>query len=393
MKHHLARLTACILLALAAGATSAHAAPLTAKLRIEGPTSTLYEGWVTTDVRPFHYTGDATMHDCDGTSGTGGTSPTPVVTRGTVMAAAIDGGLQANGTWFSFGPSFDTIAGQSVAFNATTNEYLVEYDHGTYASTGACSDPITNGEEVLFAYGDGTNMALSLTGPVSTNVGEPAAFVVRNAANNVGQSGATVGSATSDANGVAMVTFPGAGTYALKASKPGTIRSNAVVICVHNGNDGNCGYPLDPATPAPPAPADTPVAPPVAPVGPEAPSQTDTKAPIAVIAGLRNRERFARGRGPRELQGSVSDAGTVKDVQLRLQRKTHKRCFGFAGKRERFTRLRCSRRAGWFSIGSSADWRYLLPSRLGPGLYQLQVRATDAAGNHSSVQSLRFRVA
>ena len=36
--------------------------------------------------------------------------------------------------------------------------------------------------------------------------------------------------------------------------------------------------------------------------------------------------------------------------------------------------------------------QYLLPKRLGRGLYQLQVRATDAAGNQSTNTSVRFRV-
>src|SRR3954447_5847090 len=54
----------------------AHAAPVTVQLRVEGPTRTLFEGPVTTDVRTFHFTGDATQHTCDGTkSGNGGDSP------------------------------------------------------------------------------------------------------------------------------------------------------------------------------------------------------------------------------------------------------------------------------------------------------------------------------
>jgi hypothetical protein len=365
MNHQLARLAAGTLLVFAVATASAHAAPVSAKLRIEGPTSTLYEGPLTTDVRPFHYTGDATMHECDGTSGTGGTSPTPVVTRGTLMAAAIDGGLQANGTWFSFGPSFDTVAGQNVAFDAATNNYLVEYDQGTVATTGACSDPIGDGEEVLFAYGDGSQMALSLTGPATVDLSRPARLVVRNAADNAGQAGATVRGATSDADGVAMVTFPRTGTYTVKAQKPGTIRSNAVTICVHDGNDGSCSK-----------------------TGPAA-----ADAPVVKIAGLRNHQHFRKHKGPRQLHGSVTSKGGVKRVEVRLRRQTGQRCLGFSAKRERFTRIRCSRDAAWFNVGDNAKWSYLLPSRLPAGRYQLQVRATDGAGHRSTVQSRRFRVA
>jgi hypothetical protein len=237
-------------------------------------------------------------------------------------------------------------------------------------------------------------MALSLTGPRTVNVGEPAQFVVRNLANNVGQPGATVGTATSDTNGVAAVTFSAPGTYFLKATKPGTVRSNSVVTCVHNGNDGTCGFPLDPSAPTPPA-TDTPAPTPPTPAAPvlPAPSQADSTAPIASIHGLRNRERFGKGRGPRELKGSVSDNGSVRSVEIRLSRKSGRSCFAFDGKHERFGRLRCSRKAAWFSVGQTADWSYLLPHKLRSGLYQLQVRATDGAGNQSTVQSLRFRVA
>jgi len=42
----------------AVATTPALAAPVTVNLRIEGPTRTLFEGPVTTDVRPFPFTGD-----------------------------------------------------------------------------------------------------------------------------------------------------------------------------------------------------------------------------------------------------------------------------------------------------------------------------------------------
>ncbi len=122
-------------------------------------------------------------------------------------------------------------------------------------------------------------------------------------------------------------------------------------------------------------------------------SQADTKAPIATITGLRNREHFAKHKGPRELKGAVTDDGSLSAVQIRLKRKTHRHCFVFDGKDERFEKRHCSHDAPWFGVGTTADWSYLLPHKLRSGLYQLQVRATDAAGNQSWVRSLRFRVA
>ena len=44
--------------ALLVAAPSTLAAPVTVDLRIEGPSRTLFEGPVTTDVRTFHFTGD-----------------------------------------------------------------------------------------------------------------------------------------------------------------------------------------------------------------------------------------------------------------------------------------------------------------------------------------------
>ena len=65
-------------LAVLVAAPAALAAPVTVDLRIEGASSTLFEGPVTTDIRAFRFTGDATAHQCDGT--TTGTSPSPVPT-------------------------------------------------------------------------------------------------------------------------------------------------------------------------------------------------------------------------------------------------------------------------------------------------------------------------
>src|SRR5215217_4084426 len=77
-------------LALLVAAPGAIAAPVTVDLRIEGPTRTLFEGPVTTDVRTFRFTGDATAHRCDGTAANHGTGPAPAPTRGAVVAEAAE---------------------------------------------------------------------------------------------------------------------------------------------------------------------------------------------------------------------------------------------------------------------------------------------------------------
>src|SRR4051794_35416351 len=89
MLHRLAGLALAVF-ALLVAASVAAAAPVTLNLRVEGPASTVFEGPVTTDVRPFQFTAgaDTTAHECDATAVNTGTSPTPVPTRGAAIAAA-----------------------------------------------------------------------------------------------------------------------------------------------------------------------------------------------------------------------------------------------------------------------------------------------------------------
>ena len=152
MKHRSAAGLAGLVLALLL-ADPATAAPVTVNLRVEGPTRTLFEGPVTTDVRPFQFTGDPVAHQCDGTT-LGGMSPQPAPTRGAALMAT---GLAVTGTWSSFGPSFKTIDGEDVDFNGTTFAYLAEYKNNVFASLGSCGDTIQVGDDVLYAYGPAPN--------------------------------------------------------------------------------------------------------------------------------------------------------------------------------------------------------------------------------------------
>jgi hypothetical protein len=70
-------------------------------------------------------------------------------------------------------------------------------------------------------------------------------------------------------------------------------------------------------------------------------------------------------------------------VQLRLTKRVGTRCFTFSGTELRFVAMkRCGARRGtWFSIGSKADWSYLLPKALGRGRYVLDLKTIDGAGN------------
>jgi hypothetical protein len=113
----------------------------------------------------------------------------------------------------------------------------------------------------------------------------------------------------------------------------------------------------------------------------------DRSAPRARLSGLRDGRRFTRRHAPRTLRGTVSaDASGLQDVQLRLKRHDGRRCQAYSGARERWVTRTCWHNARWFSVGDRESWSYLLPARPGRGRYTLDVRATDKAGNTSSLK-------
>ena len=343
---------------LAAALVPAAADAVTVNLRIEGPTKTLFEGPVSTGVRDFRFSGETTGHRCDGTAATGGSSPTPVPTRGAVIAQAAETApFEISGTWHpQFGASFTSIAGESVAFDPATNRFLSEYENGSFASVGACADPVTAGAAVLFAYGDGSEPLLALAGPARAKPGATVRLQVTDT-RGAPVAGATVDGQVTGADGVATLgPLPERTHVDFKASKPGTIRSNRLRVCV-----------TDPTCP-----------------------DRDSSAPLARIRGLRDGKTYRRG--PRVLRGSVSpDPAGLRAVRLSLQRKVKGRCWAYNFRRERFARGRCGRHPS-FKIGTDARWSYLLPRRLTSGRWDLRVIAVDQAGNRDRVRRGRNRV-
>jgi hypothetical protein len=349
------------LLAAALLPSAAAADPVTVDLRIEGPTRTLFEGPVTTDVREFRFTNESTGHRCDGTAALGGQSPTPAPTRGAVISrAAATAPFQLEGTWNDqFGASFATIAGESVGFDPATNRFLAEYENDRFASLGACADTVQTGDDVLFAYGDGSEALLELSGPPQADPGDSVALKVTNAATGAPIAGAIVAGQVTGADGTATVGPLADVAHAdFKAARSGAIRSNRLRVCV---TDRDCAI-------------------------------VDTGAPSARIRGIRDGRRFAHGKGPREFKGTVGeDPAGLRAVRLSLQRKLDGRCSAYSVRRERFVKRRCGAHPS-FTIGDDSDWSYLLPERLGKGRYDLRVVAVDGAGNRDRVRRGRNRV-
>ncbi len=217
---------------------------------------------------------------------------------------------------------------------------------------------------------------LRLTGPSSAGAGAPVTFHVSDGQTGEPIAGAAIGtlaggvvtqvpgSGTTDAAGNVSLVLSRAGTVALKASAPKSVRSNAASVCVHAGEDGTCG------------------------TGTPKPGETVKKNPppvvtpsVARILGIVSGSVFARKHAPRILRGTVTlgTGETLRAVQIRLERRVGKRCLSFSGTRVRFVAVRCGR-ARFFSVGSSQSFSYLLPAPLPHGRYVFDIRAVGGAG-------------
>lgn len=360
-------------LAIVAGAT---AVPISGHLRVEGATSTLFDGNVTTDGRTI----TAANHDsmtappapfpCDladnGMNGGFGTK------TGTPVSALYDASVQLGvpfaATWYPSLRDFlvDGFGGDTGPDAATRWGYAVNY---TTANVGGCEFQLAPGSDVLWASNYfSTIHLLKLNGPASANAGSPITVNVTDGSTGRALQGATVGASTTDASGAATLSFPSAGVQTLKAAKSDSVRSAALSICVHNGNDGTCG-----AT-APGSPVTTTTS-----TAPASTTPVGTPPPVAHLAGIVDRHRYRHGQGPRVLRGSVDASAVLRAVRLRLTRKLHGKCSYYSATGERFVPIRCGH-GFFFTVGNSSVFSYLLPSRLGTGHYAVEVQALDATG-------------
>ena len=61
------------------------------------------------------------------------------------------------------------------------------------------------------------------------------------------------------------------------------------------------------------------------------------------------------------------------------------RCWAYSGTRERFLKARCGQ-GSFFQVASGGNsFSYLLPAKLAPGRYVLDLRATDQVGNRTTL--------
>jgi hypothetical protein len=337
-------------------AAPAYAGP-TVTVRVEGQNATLLERTrVTLPDTP------STVQGCEGTRWT--------------VADAID--VATNGNW-DRDDFIQTILGETHEF--ADSDYWAQWNGEagaySYSQTGVCETVMDEGDEVLMLVDRtppptfaSTSFPLGLRGvPAAVQAGTPVIVsVVTFAADGTASpvDGATVAgggaTATTGADGRAVIGFPQPGSFAVKATKPGSVPSAGESVAVS-------------ATPVPPR------------ASPTALTRPDDKtAPRASFARLTNGKVYKRRKAPRRIAGSVTaDPSGLQSVRLSILRRVGDRCWTYDGESERFERHRCGGRDS-FRIGDRADWSYLLPERLGKGRYTIRAVAIDKAGNDSATR-------
>jgi hypothetical protein len=381
----LASCVACVsvLLSLAAAARGAEG-PATVTVRVEGLTSTLLPATtVTTNTTPVVKDGNP-ADSCSGTSAGGALQ----------LATAGNWG----GTWSAefHDYSVETIEGQSYPF--TQPYYWAFWLDNKPSTVGVCQAQLSPGDTVLFfpeCFSETAGVCplapnpLAVEAPSTAEEGEAVPLHVKSYPNSGGEptaaAGATVQepqehiSTSTDSAGSVSLTFATTGTHTVLVSAPGSVRTEAT-ICVHRGNDGNCG------TTAPTAGAPSGAPAPVA-----ARPYTGPYAIVAEITDPLDGHTYSRRAAPRLLTGSVLAHTGVTAVGLELRRSYRGRCWAYDGATTRFQRARCGR-GTFFSIGSTSSFSYLLPSALAPGRYVLDVQAADSAGNRTTLARGSSRV-
>jgi hypothetical protein len=379
--HHILRSSLLGVLLLVLLAAPAQAATVSVRVSAVGPTS-LPRTVVTTPSAAVVKDG----HDCAADSAGG----------------ALDAGV-GSANWAAhydsgFGQHvLDSIYGEAHPFDS--HVFWSLYINGSSALSGLCEATVAQGDYVQFValcnpYDPPTEGSpcfgepLQLSAPATAAPGAPITVTVTESQTDINNGvttivpsqGATVAAAgqtaTTDAGGHAALAIAGRGPAVITATKGSRVDDSAPV-CVSDGADGSCGS----GRPGEPAPT----APPCLHNGDDGLCGTaDHRATYGFIKSIREHQRFRRRHGPRTLRGTTDpDPSGLKDVRLRLTRNDRGRCSRFSGTLLRFAHLkRCGARHGtWFSVGSKADWTYLLPKALRRGRYVLDVRTVDGAGN------------
>ena len=289
------------------------------------------------------------------------------------------------GTWDQMA-FVSTILGETHTY--TARDYWNFWINDTYAQQGICAYTVSPGDRILMlvqrddAASKPTVFPLALAGvPSTVTAGQPFTATVREQRTDgatttpTAIAGATVAgggiSAQTDGDGHATLALPTAGPVVLRATRAGNVASDGAGVTVVAAATGSSDAPAAPGSPPPPRSALSPT------------------PPRATLRGIRDGQRFARGKGPRRLQAVMgSDPAGLLAVKLRLTRTDRGRCTYFSGTSERFRRAaRCGAGNGfWFGVGSAPTVDYLLPRALPRGRYVLDANVIDKAFNRDDAR-------
>ncbi len=361
--------------------TALAAGPATVTVRVEGVTETkLPLTLLTTTTEPVVKGGEGS---CSGTSALG--------------ALQLATGGNWSGAWSAgyHGYFIEAIEGEGEAVGSS-KYYWSFWVNDRYQEEGACAVELEPGDRVLFfpicweACPAGAEPTpLEVEAPATANVGEQVNVTVKQY-NVKGEPSPAAGahiasngtSATTDSQGHATLTFATRGAYSLQVtgaeSGPPAVRTETAV-CVHAGNDGNCGTHVE-VTAANPTGSSTSAGGGGVAGFTQARPYTGPFALVADATSLIDGHVYTHGHAPRELAGRILAHSAVSSVSLELRRRYRGRCYSYDGISERFHSSRCGR-GSLFKVSSNGVFSYLLPATLGPGRYVLDVHATDAAGN------------
>jgi hypothetical protein len=374
------------LLVLALAPIAHAAAPASVTVHVEGASSTLLAPTtVTTNITPVEKDGNS-AHTCSGTSAAG------------ALEQATSGSW--GGSWFNgLGYSAETILGETHGFDpeAAANFFWSFWLNNAPSTQGICEAELTPGASILFFPDCFSETGacppppnpLGISAPAVAEAGAPIGVTVTSYANATGAPSPAVGatlsgggaSASTDSLGHATLTLGQTGNVQLRVTAPASVPSEATV-CVHKGNDGNCGSAA--ATGA--SSSDV--------LGSTTTSAASYKGPYAVVAhatDLLDGHTYTRAQAPRLLRGTTLSHAQVASVGLRLRRTLHGHCFAYNGVSERFVRTRCGG-GSFFKVASTPSFSYLLPSALQRGRYVLDIQASDVAGNRTSLARGTSRV-
>jgi len=346
------------------GAASAATAP-TVTVRIEGESGTLLPATKVTLTAPEPASG------CASTS----------------VATAIN--LAVAGNWdhgqpekFS-GAFTKTILGETHEFTHESDTWTewVNYRLGG----GICSDLLSEGADVVMVadhtpepfYAPTVLPLVVSEAPASVQAG--ANFSVKvsetrtpphaEAGPGAGEAVPAEGVTVSGGGATAVTGQDGVASLKLtEATKTGDAPSASFSLCVHDGNDGNCGTGapesrvLGSTSPAPAVPYRGPF------------------ALVADVVGRIDGRVYRSGHAPRLLTGTVISHSQVTSVALALRREHRGRCSSWDSLRERFVPARCGHGRP-FQVATGGQFSYLLPTTLSAGRYVLDIHAKDAVGN------------